>query len=70
MSIILLGLNHKSATVEIREKVSLSKPLIVKHIPDFQALSGTAGIVVLSTCNRTEFYLDARDDETAVESTI
>lgn len=70
MSILLLGLNYKSATVEIREKVSLSKSLIIKHIPDFQALAGTSGIVVLSTCNRTEFYLDARDDETAVESLL
>ena len=68
MSIILLGLNYKSATVEIREKVSMSKSNIQKHAEDLQKLEGVDGIAILSTCNRTEFYLDGADDATATDS--
>lgn len=65
MSIILLGLNHKSAPVEIREKVSLSKTHIQRNAEQLRQLQGTKGITILSTCNRTEFYLDASDNALA-----
>lgn len=68
MSIILLGLNHKSATVEIREKVAFSKTHIKNNAEALRQLAGIAGIAILSTCNRTEFYLDADDDQAAVAS--
>ena len=68
MSIILLGLNYKSAPVEIREKVSMSRPNIEKNADALRALKGLNGIAILSTCNRTEFYLDAADDQTALDS--
>ena len=70
MSIILLGLNYKSATVEIREKVSMSKTHIQKNADQLRALHGVAGIAILSTCNRTEFYLDAGagQDQQAIEA--
>ncbi|MGM9525211.1 MAG: glutamyl-tRNA reductase [Peptococcaceae bacterium] len=66
MSIILLGLNYKSAPVEIREKVSMSKTNIQRNAEALQQLDGVDGIAILSTCNRTEFYLDASDDQRAV----
>lgn len=68
MSIILLGLNYKSAPVEIREKVSMSKTHIQKNAAQLQELAGVMGIVILSTCNRTEFYLDASQDQRAIDS--
>lgn len=70
MSIILLGLNYKSAPVEIREKVSMSKSSIQKNAEQLQQLAGVDGIAILSTCNRTEFYLDARDDAQAVDAML
>lgn len=68
MSIILLGLNYKSAPVEIREKVSMSRPNIEKNADALRELKGLDGIAILSTCNRTEFYLDCADDKTALDS--
>ena len=68
MSIILLGLNHKSATVEIREKVAFSKTHIKNNADALRHLEGIAGSAILSTCNRTEFYLDADQDQIAVAS--
>ncbi len=66
MSIILLGLNYKSAPVEIREKVSMSKSNIQRNLEALQQLESVDGIAVLSTCNRTEFYMDAKDSKKAV----
>lgn len=70
MSIILLGLNYKTAPVEIREKVSLSKTHIQRNVEQLQQLEGSKGIAILSTCNRTEFYMDADDDDLAVSSLL
>ena len=67
MSIILLGLNYKSAPVEIREKVSMSKSNIKRNLEFLQQMESVDGIAVLSTCNRTEFYMDARDGSKAVK---
>ncbi|MBR5319382.1 MAG: glutamyl-tRNA reductase [Peptococcaceae bacterium] len=70
MSIILLGLNYKSASVEIREKVSMSKNNIQRNAETLQKLEAVDGIAILSTCNRTEFYLDGADDSVAVDSML
>lgn len=70
MSIILLGLNYKSASVEIREKVSMSKNNIQRNAETLQKLEAVDGIAILSTCNRTELYLDGADDSVAVDSML
>lgn len=70
MSIVLLGLNYKSAPVEIREKVSMSKTHIQRNAEALQQLDGVDGIAILSTCNRTEFYLDASEDTMAISALL
>ena len=70
MSIILLGLNYKSASVEIREKVSISKTNIQRSADTLQKIDNLDGIVILSTCNRTEFYLDATSDQKALDALL
>lgn len=60
----VLGISHKTASVEIRELVSLNekeqKGIIKKITEDFD-VNGieVQGILILSTCNRTEFYISA-----------
>jgi glutamyl-tRNA reductase len=62
----VLGISHKTATVEIREMVSLNeqeqKGIIHAVLKDFD-VNGieVSGILILSTCNRTEFYISAED---------
>jgi glutamyl-tRNA reductase len=54
---IACGLNHKTAPIEIRERLSVSSELEQQKL--IEALKGHADIqevVVLSTCNRTEIY--------------
>jgi len=57
MYIYLFGLNHKTAPVEVREKISLSKSQISAKAGAIKELSQVEGLIILSTCNRTEFYL-------------
>jgi glutamyl-tRNA reductase len=56
MGLTLLGLNHRSAPVEVRERLYWP----AAEVPGvLQKLAGASGAraVLLSTCNRTEFYL-------------
>jgi len=56
----LLGLNHKSAPVEVREKFVFCEEDIKKFVPMLQK-EGIMGAVVISTCNRTEIYVEYND---------
>lgn len=55
----LTGLNHNTATVDIRERLSFSPDTIVDALEFFQAKSDVDGIAILSTCNRTEIYMES-----------
>ena len=61
MNIIVIGLSHKTATVEIREKVAFSPNLIEKPLHDLIALDDIIEGVIISTCNRVEIYATTRD---------
>ena len=61
MNIIVVGLSHKTATVEIREKVAFSPNLIEKPLRDLVALNDIVEGVIVSTCNRVEIYATTRD---------
>ncbi len=61
MNIVMSGINHTIADVKRRECFSLSKP---DQCNLFQQVSGNSdllGMVILSTCNRTEIYLSLRE---------
>lgn len=61
MQLLVIGLNHKTAPVDIRERLAFGSDLPVA----LQALQQLcAGAIVLSTCNRTELYLLAHEDDT------
>ena len=64
----VLGISHKTATVEIRELVSLNeveqKNIIRMILEDFEVNGiDVNGVLILSTCNRTEFYISADKPE-------
>jgi glutamyl-tRNA reductase len=61
MNIIVIGLSHKTATIEIREKVAFSPNLIEKPLHDLVALDEIIEGVIVSTCNRVEIYATTRD---------
>lgn len=59
MPLQILGLNHSTAPVEIREQVIFTGDNIARALAAIVALEDVREAVVLSTCNRTEFYVDA-----------
>jgi glutamyl-tRNA reductase len=66
MHILLIGLNHKSAPIEIRERLAFSNQDIERALPMVSAFSGTAEVVVISTCNRVEFLVTAENTSATV----
>jgi glutamyl-tRNA reductase len=52
----VLGINHKTANVDIREKFSFDKEQISGFADLIQPKLSVSEVVVLSTCNRTEIY--------------
>ncbi len=56
MSIITLGLNHKTAPVSIRERLAFSPQSLAKAVKSLSALGNIKEAAILSTCNRTELY--------------
>ncbi len=56
MQLKILGLNYKTAPVEIREKFSVDKDAIQLGLENLDGYEDIEEAVILSTCNRTEIY--------------
>jgi glutamyl-tRNA reductase len=65
MELLCLGLNHDTAPLELREKVAISNNALGEESRALAANDAIAESLVLSTCNRTEFYLAGADREKA-----
>jgi len=59
MPLHILGLNHNTAPVEIREQVIFAGDDIGRALAALVQLPGVSEAVVLSTCNRTEIYVES-----------
>ncbi|GGZ54496.1 glutamyl-tRNA reductase [Streptomyces subrutilus] len=58
MSLLVVGLSHRSAPVSVLERASLSVDAKVKLLHDTLAAEPAAEATVLATCNRIELYAD------------
>jgi glutamyl-tRNA reductase len=56
MAFNILGLNHKTAPVALREKVAFGEERLVAALRALRQAQGVSEVVILSTCNRTEVY--------------
>jgi glutamyl-tRNA reductase len=61
--VVAIGLSHKTAGVEVRERFALDEAARRKLAVELHALPGVRESVLLSTCNRTEIYLAGGDDD-------
>ena len=55
--IVAFGLNHKTASLDLRGKLSFAPEIVEKVLHDACTILHVREIVLLSTCNRTEVYL-------------
>ena len=65
MHLFLLGVSHRTAPVELREKLDFSSRDVGVAVEALAARSSAAESVVLSTCNRAEIYAACEDPEPA-----
>ncbi|MCU1428121.1 MAG: glutamyl-tRNA reductase [Actinomycetia bacterium] len=56
MSLIVVGLNHRTVPVDLLERMSVPDALLPKVLHDLAGREHLLEVVVLSTCNRTEIY--------------
>jgi glutamyl-tRNA reductase len=61
MRLQILGLNHNTAPIEIREQVVFAGDEVGRAAARLTELDGVDEAVLLSTCNRTEFYVITSD---------
>lgn len=61
MHLKVLGLNHKTAPIEIREQFSISKDALRRGLENLDDYDGLSEAVVLTTCNRSEIYAVTAD---------
>jgi glutamyl-tRNA reductase len=68
MNILVIGLNHKTAAIEVREKVAFDGPKLEEAINILKETDAVKENIILSTCNRVEIYADVRDIDEGIES--
>jgi glutamyl-tRNA reductase len=66
MSILVLGINHQTAPVSLRERVAFSGDAIPAALDVLRALPSVHEVALLSTCNRTELYAVTDDNGDAL----
>ena len=65
MDLIVVGMNHRTAPVDVREKVAFSEPEVRDVLERTKSESTLSEAILLSTCNRTEFYGLSNDNGAA-----
>lgn len=65
MNIVCFGLSHRTAGVELRERFAVAPGAMATAVERLRTAPGVAEAVVLSTCNRAEFYAVVTDTRAA-----
>jgi glutamyl-tRNA reductase len=69
MRFLITGVNHKTAPVEVREKLAFDPHALAPALSGLMSCHGVSEGVILSTCNRVEIAVTAQNgDEPAVDS--
>ncbi len=69
MTLLALGINHRTATVAVREQVAFTPTQLESALAELRSLPHISEAAVLSTCNRTELYCvtDAAGEQTVLD---
>ena len=63
MPLILVGLNHRTAPVDVRERLNVPEPKLPETTGALRAIDGVDGAAIVSTCNRVEAVVSSRDED-------
>jgi glutamyl-tRNA reductase len=69
MALIAIGLNHRTAPVHVRERLSVAESKLPELIAGLTSMPGVDGAAIVSTCNRVELFISAADED-VIESVV
>ncbi|MEM5529767.1 glutamyl-tRNA reductase [Gammaproteobacteria bacterium AS21] len=61
MALLALGINHKTASVDVRERIAIAPSVMEDALSTLRESIGLNEVAILSTCNRTEIYCSANE---------
>jgi len=67
MGIVVVGLSHKSAPIEVREKLYFPEETIPAALSKLMSYEGVRESLIISTCNRVEIYASVADSAKGVD---
>jgi glutamyl-tRNA reductase len=67
MNILVVGLNHKTAPIEVREKVAFDGPKLEEAVNILKTFDAVKENIILSTCNRVEIYAGVNEINAGVK---
>ncbi len=56
MNVLVIGLNHTTAKVDVRERLAFNGPKLEQGLAGLRNVRGVSEVALLSTCNRVEIY--------------
>ena len=68
MQVLLLGVSHHTATIDLRERLAFPADRLPAALGMLAQRPGVGEVVLLSTCNRSEIYTTCQDPAQARES--
>jgi glutamyl-tRNA reductase len=70
MNIAVIGLSHKTAPVEVREKLSIPTPQTADAIAKLTSYPHVLEVSILSTCNRLEIHTVIKETEAGIREVV
>src|SRR5512143_2591185 len=67
MSIVVVGLSHKTAPIEVREKLNFPEHTLPDALRKLMSYEGIRESLIVSTCNRVEIYASVQDSAKGID---
>ncbi len=67
MGIIVVGLSHKTAPIEVREKLNFPESTLPDALRKLMTYEGVRESLIMSTCNRMEIYASVQDSAKGID---
>ena len=62
MKIKMAGIDYRKAPVQVREQFSMTASMVERALKESRKAEGVTGCVIISTCNRTEYWISGEAD--------
>lgn len=69
MSFAVVGVTYKSCPIEVREQITLTTSKVIEGLQSLKK-QGISEVIILSTCNRCEIYIEDAQIESAIKKVI